>query len=68
MMIERGDFTGVHEPFSHVAVFGNVEISGRPHPMLDTYLKYHLPFYQRLYQRRLVVLGGRAEHLRIMMH
>jgi hypothetical protein len=30
MMIERGDFTGVHEPFSHVAVFGNVEISGRP--------------------------------------
>jgi len=30
MMIERGDFTGVHEPFSHVAVFGNVEISGGP--------------------------------------
>jgi hypothetical protein len=30
MMIERGDFTGVHESFSHVAVFGNVEISGRP--------------------------------------
>jgi hypothetical protein len=30
MMIERGDFTGVHEPFSRVAVFGNTEISGRP--------------------------------------
>lgn len=30
MMIERGDFTGVHEPFSHVAVFGNTDISGRP--------------------------------------
>ena len=30
MMTERGDFTAVHEPFSHVAVFGQVEISGRP--------------------------------------
>jgi hypothetical protein len=30
MMIERGDFTGVHEPFSHVEVFGNVDISGTP--------------------------------------
>jgi len=30
MMIERGDFTGVHEPFSHVTAFGNTEISGRP--------------------------------------
>jgi Sulfotransferase domain len=29
MMIERGDFTGVFEPFSHVAVFGNADISGR---------------------------------------
>ena len=27
------------------------------HPMLGTYLEYHLPFYQKLYQRRLVVLG-----------
>ena len=25
------------------------------HPMLDTYLAYHLPFYQRLYRRRLRV-------------
>lgn len=24
------------------------------HPMLSTYLAYHLPFYQKLYQRRLV--------------
>jgi hypothetical protein len=30
MMTERGDFTAVQEPFSHVAVFGHVEISGRP--------------------------------------
>ena len=30
MMIERGDFTGVHEPFSRVEVFGTVDISGRP--------------------------------------
>jgi hypothetical protein len=30
MMIERGDFTGVHEPFSNVAVFGNVDIGGKP--------------------------------------
>jgi len=29
-MIERGDFTAVHEPFSHVAVFGHADISGRP--------------------------------------
>jgi hypothetical protein len=28
------------------------------HPMLDAYLEYHLPFYQRLYQRRLVILGN----------
>lgn len=26
----------------------------RLHPMLGTYLAYHLPFYQELYQRRLV--------------
>jgi Sulfotransferase domain len=29
MMTERGDFTGVHEPFSHVRVFRNAEIGGR---------------------------------------
>jgi hypothetical protein len=29
MMLERGDFTGAHEPFSHVAVFGRTEIGGR---------------------------------------
>jgi Sulfotransferase domain len=29
MMIERGDFTGVFEPFSHVLAFGNVGIGGR---------------------------------------
>jgi hypothetical protein len=30
MMTERGDFTGVHEPFSHVRLFRNAEISCRP--------------------------------------
>jgi hypothetical protein len=30
------------------------------HPLLGTYLAYHLPFYQELYQRRLVVLATRA--------
>jgi hypothetical protein len=29
MMIERGDFTGVHEPFSNVTIFGSVDISGK---------------------------------------
>jgi hypothetical protein len=29
MMIERGDFTAVHEPFSHVAVFGRADVGGR---------------------------------------
>jgi hypothetical protein len=72
MMVERGDFTAVFEPFSHAAVFGQAEISGRPlatGPEIiadlrflagdaqhtDTYLSYHLPFYQKLYQRRLMV-------------
>jgi hypothetical protein len=30
------------------------------HPLLGTLLAYHLPFYQELYQRRLVVLAVRA--------
>jgi Sulfotransferase domain len=29
MMIERGDFTGVHEPFSRVEVFGTADIGTR---------------------------------------
>jgi len=84
MMIERGDFTGVHEPFSRLEVFGTADIGTRAlatvpeviaelrslaarrsldadqHPLLSTYLAYHLPFYQELYQRRLVVLAARA--------
>jgi hypothetical protein len=28
MMMERGDFTVVHEPFSHVADFGTAEVAG----------------------------------------
>jgi hypothetical protein len=30
MMIERGDFIAIHEPFSHLAVFGDAEVRGRP--------------------------------------
>lgn len=30
MMAERGDFTVVHEPFSHVADFGRADVAGRP--------------------------------------
>ncbi|MFJ5999324.1 sulfotransferase family protein [Streptomyces sp. NPDC092370] len=29
MMMERGDFDVVHEPFSHVADFGSAEVAGR---------------------------------------
>ena len=29
MMVERGDFTGSHEPFSHVTVFGHADVGGR---------------------------------------
>jgi Sulfotransferase domain len=50
--------------FTDVAVSsGLAEMPGRrrpdadQHPMLGTYLAYHLPFYQELYRRRLVVLG-----------
>jgi hypothetical protein len=46
---------------------GLAEVPGRrrpdadQHPMLGTYLAYHLPFYQKLYQQRLVVLGHPRE-------
>jgi hypothetical protein len=30
MMVERGDFTGVHEPFSQVTVFGHADVGGSP--------------------------------------
>lgn len=29
MMVERGDFTGVHEPFSYVEAFGQADVGGR---------------------------------------
>jgi len=29
MMVERGDFTGVFEPFSHVEAFGRADVGGR---------------------------------------
>ena len=65
MMIERGDFTGVHEPFSYLAEFGYAEAGGGPgpaprtgereHPAAAAYLAYHLPFYRRLHAQRLVI-------------
>ncbi len=59
--------------FSHwftdvVASSGLAEVPSRrsldadQHPMLDTYLNYHLPFYKKLYQRRLVVLRTFPAH------
>jgi hypothetical protein len=30
-------------------------LDAEQHPLLDTYLDYHLPLYQKLYQRRLAV-------------
>jgi hypothetical protein len=34
---------------------GRRRLDVEQHPMLDTFLRYHLPFYQELYRRRLVV-------------
>ena len=56
----------IGQPFGHwftdvAASSGLAKVPSRrspdveQHPMLSTYLKYHLPFYQKLYQRRLVV-------------
>jgi hypothetical protein len=71
MMAERGDFMMVHEPFSYLAEFGYADvagerimftgIAGKPgtdigrHPVLSRYLNYHLPFYEKLHARRLVI-------------
>ncbi|HUD39315.1 MAG TPA: hypothetical protein VMR14_20630 [Streptosporangiaceae bacterium] len=46
MMIERGDFVCVHEPFSYLAEFGHVDLEGTRYTSA--------PFYERLYSHRLV--------------
>lgn len=63
---QPSDWTSWHSGFGHwftdvVASSGLAEVPRRrgmdadQHPMLGTYLAYHLPFYQELYKRRLVV-------------
>ncbi len=47
-------FTGVAASSGLAPVPGRRGPDADQHPMLGTYLAYHLPFYQWLYQRRLV--------------
>jgi hypothetical protein len=47
-------FTGVAASSGWAAVPGRPRLDVEQHPLLDTYLRYHLPFYRKLYQRRLV--------------
>jgi Sulfotransferase domain len=61
---DRPEWQPFRHWFTHVAASsGLAEVPSRrsliaeQHPLLNTYLEYHLPFYQKLYQRRLVVLG-----------
>ena len=53
-------FTGVAASSGLGKVPGRRSLDADQHPLLSTYLAYHLPFYQELYQRRLVVLAARA--------
>jgi hypothetical protein len=48
-------FTDVAASSGLAGVPGRRSLDADQHPMLDTYLAYHLPFYEKLYQRRLVV-------------
>jgi hypothetical protein len=48
-------FTEVAASSGWAAVPGRRRLDVEQHPMLDTFLRYHLPFYQELYRRRLVV-------------
>jgi hypothetical protein len=48
-------FTGVATSSGWAEVPGRRRLDVEQHPMLDTFLRYHLPFYQELYRRRLVV-------------
>jgi len=54
----RHRFTDVAASSGLTEVTSRRSLDAEQHPMLGTYLEYHLPFYQRLYQRRLVVLGN----------
>jgi Sulfotransferase domain len=53
-------FTGVAASSGLGEVPRRRSLDADQHPLLSTYLAYHLPFYQELYQRRLVVLAARA--------
>jgi hypothetical protein len=53
-------FTGVAASSGLGEVPDRRSLDADQHPLLSTYLAYHLPFYQELYQRRLVVLAARA--------
>jgi hypothetical protein len=50
----EGPFTGVAASSGLAPVPGRRGRDADQHPMLGTYLAYHLPFYQWLYQRRLM--------------
>jgi hypothetical protein len=50
-------FTGVAASSGWAEVPGRRRLDVEQHPMLDTFLRYHLPFYQELYQRRLVAIN-----------
>ena len=53
-------FTGVAASSGLGEVPRRRSLDADQHPLLSTYLAYHLPFYQELYQRRLVVLAALA--------
>ena len=57
----RNWFTDVAASSGLAEVPSRRRLDVEQHPMLDTYLNYHLPFYQKLYQRRLMVLEHRRE-------
>jgi len=57
----RNWFTDVAASSGLAEVPSRRRLDVEQHPMLDTYLNYHLPFYQKLYQRRLMVLEHRGE-------
>ena len=48
-------FTDVAASSGLAQVSSRRGLDAEQHPLLDTYLDYHLPFYQKLFQRRLVV-------------
>jgi hypothetical protein len=48
-------FTDVAASSGLALVPSRCGLDAEQHPLLDTYLDYHLPFYQKLFQRRLAV-------------